>query len=146
MTGRKIIPDEIKRLKGTAQPCRMRPNSPKIRDLVQLPEPHKSLKGEAKEIYLDTGQKLLQIGILNSVNLGTFVVYCFYLGLSLKYQSMLHEAEDIDSAGKIQRLYSDAVKNVRMMAVEFGITPSSAGKVTVPKKDEKSKLEQFLNK
>lgn len=145
MKGRKQIPDEIKKLKGTAQPCRLRPDALKVKDLVNLPTAHKSLKGEAKDIYEDVGHKLLSIGILNSVNIGNFVVYCYLMGRVSKLATLLNDVNDVDDMAKVQKMHSDTVKNARMLAVEFGLTPSSSGKVHMPKQETKSPFETFMN-
>jgi len=145
MKGRKIIPDELKKIRGTDQPCRLRPNSLKIRDLINLPMVPRQLKGVSKDFYRSVGYTLLKTGILNSVNLQTFIELCFYVGLIHMYMDLMNIAITVEEFKDIQKLLTDAVRIRNILASEFGLTPASAGKIIQPKKEEKNRLDKFLN-
>jgi len=146
MRGRKPIPDQIKKLKGTFQPCRSRPNALKIRDIINLPEPPRYIQGVAKDLYMNSGLTLLEKGILNSLNLAMFISFCFAVGELHKLEQDIVECRDIEKRAKVLRTWNDLARNVKAWGTEFGLTPASSGKVVMKEKFEKSKMDEYLEK
>jgi len=145
MRGPKIKPDELKKLQGTFQPCHARPNALKVKDLVNIPDPPDHIQGFAREIYFDTGAKLLTRGVLNSINLTLFISLCFVLGTINKMEIDIAGAGDIDTMAKLMRIYNDTLRNAKSLCAEYGITPASAMKVHVKEK-EKFNIDSYLGR
>ena len=142
MKGRKAIPDGLKLLKGTLQNCRVNKEAPRPAD--DMPKAPSWLPAGALEFFGRYAARLEQIGIASSTHTEA-------LGhLSLAAYQVAKHAETLENEGYyIEKTtksgrnvchhpaaiqLSDAQRRVMALTAEFGLTPASQGKVTVPKK------------
>ena len=155
MRGRKVIPIEIKKLKGTHQPCRDK----------DVPEPSK--KKPLPPLWLNKRAKMIfhhMVWRLDDLNLATrshteaLAVLSSRMEEVERFDKMLNNS--VDENGKATngyiykttnsfgddilkehpavKLREKATRHVHSLLTEFGLTPASAQKVGTPKKKEKN--------
>ncbi len=142
---KKKLPAEIKRIRGTYQPCR--DNLPKLPDnsLDRLPDPPEYLTGEGLIYYQQQGTQYLKLGVLNAYHLPLFVMACLYITRLSEYARQLNKNKDLDLTVKYQRLFNDSEKNLRLSLAELGLSPASWHKVAKEIKKEPTEFEKFFN-
>lgn len=87
--GRKKIPDELKSLRGTDQPCRMESGkTPTVTSVVSLPR--SGLKGTAKKVFEVVATELIHNRLLDLVGVDLVVAYAREMGL---YHDMMRAVE-----------------------------------------------------
>lgn len=156
MAGRKPTPNAVKKLKGTAQPARMR-EEPTFDLITKAPPAPKHFNKFAKREFRCVCDQLIRNGILNAANLTIVVMYANEIGKYHEAETLLSETGRLDIAKdadgnilKISRLpldkmASEYLSNAKQLAIELGITPSSAGRVKMEKKKATNPLMAFLN-
>lgn len=166
MGGRKRLPDSVKKMKGTDQPCRMSPDQVEYEKITEIPSAPSYLNSEGKKVYKVTAGQLASIGILDVVNINTVVLYASEMGKyiqALKDLKKLHKMEfdnmklqscleyTVDHMGrpgiartKLDKMATEYLDNARKLATELGITPASASKVKLPPKKEEDPLEKLM--
>ena len=154
--GRKAIPIQIKKLKGTHQPCRDK----------DVPEPSKKLpyrpswlNKRAKQIFHHMAKRLDEIGLASRSHTEAIALLSCRMEELERFDKMLNNAVD-EKTGKptngyvykttnsygddilkehpAVKLREKAAKHVHSLLVEFGLTPASAQKVGTPKKKTKT--------
>lgn len=154
--GRKPIPNAIKVLKGTDQPCRMREEI-SYEKITRIPKAPDYMCSAGKKVYKITAQQLAGQGILNVVNINAVMMYANEIGKYIEAEKKLSESEDgrmmkeVSDKGSIRyirnpldKMASEYLANAKMWAVELGITPASASKVKMGEKKEEDPLQKLL--
>lgn len=145
MKGRKKLPDELKSLRGTDQPCRMAGSDvPGTTAVVTLPR--SGLKGTAKKVFEVVAMELIHNRLLDVVGIDLVVAYAREIGL---YHDLMRELEKkgytIDVETKFgtmtvinpkRKVAESALMNAKALAVEFGLTPVSRSRVAALLSDE----------
>lgn len=156
MAGRKPTSNALKKLKGTAQPVRLR-DEPEFEVVTKAPPAPKHFNKFARKEYRAVCDQLIRLGILNAVNVALVASYANEIGKYHEAETILAESGRLDITKdadgnilKIARLpldkmASEYLANAKMLAVELGITPSSAGRVRVETKKPINPLFAFLN-
>lgn len=143
--GRKKIPDALKSLRGTDQPCRMEGNlAPTTSAIVSLPR--SGLKGTAKKVFEVVAMELIHNRLLDVVGIDLVVAYAREMGL---YHDMMREVEragyTVDVETKFgtttivnpkRKVAEGALMNAKALATEFGLTPASRSRVAALLSDE----------
>jgi P27 family predicted phage terminase small subunit len=154
--GRKNLPDRTKQLKGTDQPVRINKNKPGYATLSELPNLRPNpLNKQGKSIYRNTGNQLINQGLLNSVNFELFVAYCNEMGI---YYQMIEEIKDegytVTETTKSgirtlinpkRRLANDALQQAQRLASEFGLSPATESKVSKSNDETEDPFQKLLN-
>ena len=144
--GRKKKPDELKRLKGTDQPCRMTGDVPR-KDDFKLPPTPAMLNKWGKRVYRKLGTSFVQVGILNEYTINSFLILCKELGtyleaeeelkdLSKRYDTVYDKegnARTVPSA--LHKISRDLFSSASKMVVEFGLTPASISRLAMKDND-----------
>lgn len=158
--GRKSIPDEMKKAKGTDQPSRMSGRkSNEFTVLERFPHPPSQLNEHGRKIYKTIGKALYARNMLNEVNFDLFVPLCIELG---EYYQLKEEIsregfivqsfvkEDGEGLAVYEKkvnpkhkIAKDAHDRAMKIAVEFGLTPASLNRVAVPVIEEKDEFDNF---
>ena len=145
MKGRKKLPDELKSLRGTNQPCRMAGSDvPGATAVVTLPR--SGLKGTAKKVFEVVAMELIHNRLLDMVGIDLVVAYAREIGL---YHDLMRELEKkgytIDVETKFgtmtvinpkRKVAESALMNAKPLATEFGLTPASRSRVAALLSDE----------
>jgi P27 family predicted phage terminase small subunit len=150
--GRKQLPTIIKEAKGTLRPCRINPNEPQYPAVNGLPDPPLFFGEVAKSEYYTTGNILISLGVLKSVNITTLLTYC------RAFETYIESQKDIEKHGFYKmvlnektgnkvvvvnpfiKIGNDATMIMIRMACELGITPASSSKVVAIKKIKKDSI------
>ena len=90
MAGRKPISNELKVLKGTDQPCRMR-EEVRYQKITKIPKAPGYFNAYSKKIYKITAEQLAEKGILDVVNINAVIMYAGEMGKYMEAQDQLAE-------------------------------------------------------
>lgn len=136
--GRKKIPDELKSLRGTDQPCRMTGGAVSAGTAVAA-LPRSGLKGTAKKVFEVVATELIYKCLLDVVGVDLVVAYAREMGL---YHDMMRETEKEGYTIEVmtkhgtatvvnpkRKVAESALANAKALAAEFGLTPSSRSRV-----------------
>ena len=157
MKGRKKLPDNIKSLRGTDQPCRMT-DKPAVQGATVIKLPKVGLKGTARKIFAVVATELMHNNLLDVYGVDMVVAYAREMAL---YHDMMAEIEkegvtvEVETkAGFVtqinpkRKIAEGALAAARSLAVEFGMTPSSRSRVSAilngnTPKDEFAEFEEI---
>ena len=150
MKGRKKLPDELKTLRGTDQPCRMSGDTASTESVV-VSLPRSGLKGTAKKVFEVVATELIHKNLLDLVGVDLVVAYAREMGL---YHDSMREVDkegytlDVETkfgTTKIvnpkRKIAESALINAKALAAEFGLTPTSRGRVAALLSDDGPKDE-----
>lgn len=156
-SGRKKIPDELKILRGTDQPCRMTGDAVSMGTaLVSLPR--SGLKGTSKKVFEVVAAELVNNSLLDMVGADLVVAYAREMGLyhdtmrELEKEGYILEIETKFGTSKIvnpkRKVAESALMNAKALAAEFGLTPASRSRVSAllssaPQKDDFTDFEEI---
>lgn len=137
--GRKKLPDILKTLRGTDQPCRMEPAVQSAVPVAVTTLPRSGLKGTARKVFEVVATELIHKNLLDIVGVDLVVAYAREMGL---YHDMMREAErkgyTIDVETKFgtmtvinpkRKIAEGALGRALSLAAEFGLTPASRSRV-----------------
>lgn len=154
--GRKPIPNAIKVLKGTDQPCRLR-EEVVYEKITKIPSAPDYMCAAGRKVYKITAQQLADKGILDVVNINAVMMYANEMGKYIEAEKKLSEPEnsrivkEISDKGGVRyvrnpldKMASEYLANAKMWAVELGITPASASKVKIEEKKNEDPLQKLL--
>lgn len=149
--GRKPIPNSLKVLKGTDQPCRMR-NEIEVQKISKMPPAPKWLGKTGRKLYRDKAEYLINADILSHVDIEMFVSFCFEYG---RYYDTAQKLSEVSHAAilsdKQQQLYDrlrkinrESFDRAKYLASEFGLSPVARMKFN-PSAEEKDPLSELLS-
>ena len=158
--GRKSLPNEIKKLRGTNQPCRTKEtiDVPKIGDISQVINVSKLkvLKTKrSKQIFKEKANQLITLQILTEIDFEQLAIYAHSLDTLFdcidNIASSGKFSEVHDENGRILRfiqnpylkLYQDMVQICSKIGSEFGFSPVSRMKLHT-KPEEKDPLQELM--
>lgn len=159
MTGRKRVPDHLKIVSGTAQPCRMNPDAPVAAS--GLPVPPEWLSARAAEIFAGLVSVLDEMGIasasdtaalamaasrLEEVEICTAIVEdggrTFLSSIEYDDQGRVVKQQIRGHPAVAQR--SEAMRHAQSLLVDFGLTPAARAKVSVNRMPEANPFRALL--
>ena len=79
--GRKKLPDNIKALRGTDQPCRMENKVATLPTQTLITLPKSGLTGTAKKIFAIVATELIYNNILDRLGVDLVIAYCREMAL-----------------------------------------------------------------
>lgn len=140
--GRKSLPDNLKKIRGTDQPVRMNPDAPAFGLVIKVPAPPKWFSKLAKQIWKDTTNELKAKGILESIGIPILVSYCRSMANYLEAEQELAEIgsrihEEVGKFGvslkvhPLQKISDSELKKALSIAQEYGITPAAKARIKV---------------
>jgi len=150
MAGPRPRPTEVKRLGGTLRKDRTNPNEPQpARGSVCAPD---WLKGEARWAWQQLSEMLGEDGtnVLTQQDRHALMMLCD------AYQEYRAARRQVDEEGlmihqgkylikhPVIQVYQDAWRRVRLMLVEFGLTPAARSKTSSPPKQPTDPLGELL--
>lgn len=139
--GRKRKPDHLKVVSGTDQPCRMNPDAPEPSQA--LPEPPEWLSERAAEWFLKVVAILDGMGIASADHVDMLslaatrydeVLECTAIieDLGRTYMVMAISGSRTYKARPEVAMRNDAMRHLQSLLAEFGLSPASVAKVSVP--------------
>lgn len=148
MKGRKNIPVELKKIRGTYRNDRDSGIVKMNVNLSKLPNPPKWLYGTGLDYYNIEGKKLLSQKRLHEFDLPLFLSICRYITKLEEYAIKEDEATDINEVKSYKKLYDETQNRLRLSMCEFGITQASANKIKGSESEDVELLEfqkKFMN-
>ena len=151
MAGRKPIPTNLKLLKGTAQPCRIKKDEPKPKaDDIRMPE---SLSDNAKKHWEIVCKQLQDADIITNLDAHALAMYCeAYSRWTManeqiaKYGVIIKTPNGFPAQSPYLQIANKAFDQMKLMLVEFGMTPSSRSRIGTVTKSENDPLEDYMNR
>jgi len=155
--GRKKLPDKLKALRGTDQPCRMTGDAVSAGTAVAA-LPRSGLKGTAKNVFEVVATELIHKCLLDVVGVDLVVAYAREMGL---YHDMMCDTEKEGYTIEVmtkhgtatvvnpkRKVAESALMNAKALAAEFGLTPASRSRVAAlvsnaPQKDDFTDFEEI---
>ncbi len=150
MKGRKPKPTNLKILEGNPGKRSLNLNEPKPLQLA--PECPKWLKPLAKDIWKRIYPELERMGLL------TIIDEMAFAGLCQNYAIYIETEKYLEKNGRVIKTKSGAIKSrpevyiaknalnfVKVFAIEFGLTPSSRGRIYLPSEILDDEFERLLD-
>ena len=141
-------PSALKRLEGTYRPDRAARNELELP--VGLPEAPNWLDLEARNEWARVVPVLHETGVLTTLDGGRLADYCMTHSLAIKatrrYQReglVIRSPQGIKAHPAVA-IAKDARAQARILAAEFGLTPSGRSRVSVPEKRPSDGAAEFL--
>jgi P27 family predicted phage terminase small subunit len=133
--GRKPKPTNLKLIQGTYRSDRANPSEPRPR--IAIPPCPKFLQVEARKLFKETAAKLARIGLMTELDDMALSMLC------QSWQEYLEATEQVRKTGILVKspnglpvlnpyltVANQALKNVRSLLAEFGLTPSSRSRLS----------------
>ena len=149
MKGRKPKPTELKKLEGV-RTSRINKNEPE-------PGPGKVtcprfLSKEAKAEWRRIAPELTRLGLLTPLDRAAFAAYCQSYAHWVKAETLLSDKGVLVRGAKGQIVASplfwistSASKMMLKFAIEFGLTPSSRGQISISREESRDPMDELLN-
>lgn len=156
--GRPPKPTHLKVLAGNPGKRPLNKNEPKPKPIA--PKCPSWLDKEAKREWKRVAPELERLGLLTVVDGATLAAYCQSWSMYVAAQQKINEY--FKEHGKLTYSYINkagaeneipipeiaiaekALKQVKAFCTEFGLTPSSRGRMTLPERGEEDEFEAFL--
>lgn len=159
MAGRKRIPDHLKIIAGTAQPCRMNPDAPV--PSAELPTAPSWLSGRAAEIFTGLVGILEQMGIASANDTAGLALLASRLEEVEICTAMIEDGgrtfvsrvvyddegritEQQIKANPVVAQRSEAMRHAQSLIAEFGLTPAARSKVSATKAPEENPFKALM--
>lgn len=159
--GRKALPDEVKVLRGTDQPCRMSGTvdlAERITDIKKVTSASKMKllpTKRAKDIFKAKANQLIALGVLTVLDIEHLAVYANSLDVLFSCLEGMREAakEKRNKVGDLigyitppeVKLYKQMVEDVNRIGSEFGFTPISRQRINLEKKPIENPFQKLIN-
>ena len=157
--GRKTLPDAVKSLRGTDQPCRLSGGGVEVDKITSITAitSTKNLKllptKRAKEIFKTKANQLIALGILTELDIEHLAVYANSLDVLFSCMENMREpaVEKYDKFGNLTgyvprpeiAMYKQMVDHVNRIGSEFGFTPISRQRINQQAPKEKSLADEL---
>lgn len=146
--GKVKLSNEVKVLRGTAQPCRM--NKPQqIISGGLTTTPKTKLKGTARKIFEYTACSLIHNGVLDILGVDLLIAYAREMAI---YHDLMAEVEKegytievstkngtMTQINPKRKIAESALTNAKSIASEYGFTPASRSKISALTSPTKAK-------
>jgi len=142
--GQNRQPAELKLLKGTLRPSRERAERPK--PLTAAPPCPNWLSPVARTEWKRIVPELFRIGVLSRIDMAALAAYCENYAVMVQCSNYIRRkggyakylaGKNSQTAPHITAM-NKAAAHIRAFCTEFGMTPSSRGRMEVPKQDEQA--------
>ena len=161
MAGRKPIPNELKKLRGTDQPVRMRDElsvEPITTPFVSVPKDIPLKTKRAKQIFLGKANQLIALRVLTAFDIESLSLYAETLDTAytcmeelskkdaVEFQSYLDKNENLKYApNPYRKLLHECIELANKIGSDFGFTPVSRQRIGTQPVEKKDELQQFLD-
>ncbi|AWW32163.1 phage terminase small subunit P27 family [Echinicola strongylocentroti] len=153
--GRPRQPDELKKLKGTLQPCRVNQEAPKT--LPGIPEVPSGLDHMGKKAFKEICEDLYQMKVITTHDRHILYQAAEALSDYRRYKKTLKKVGEVYEntnrktgithyhARPEVKMKKDAWEQFHKCLTQCGLTPSMRAKVKVVKKEEENPFEAMMN-
>lgn len=139
MRGRKPTPGPLKLVRGNPgkRPVKDGPKPRPVR-----PTQPTWLRPEAKCEWSRLAPELERLELLTIVDRAALAAYCTAWGHLVEAEKKMTKGKTLSPWWTV---WKQAMQQVRAFATEFGLTPSSRGRIALPQAGTEDELEDFLN-
>lgn len=142
--GRPPVPTQLKELKGTAQPSRVRRDEVRPPVLKEIPLAPDYLSARGKEEWYTTCAELAGLKMLHKVDLSLLAAYCNEMAVYWESETLLRQNgrlivfKNEDGSLKYAQpaphvsIARNALKMALSIATQFGFTPSARTRIAAP--------------
>lgn len=158
--GRKPKPTPLKKLSGNPGKRPLNQNEPQPPRAESIKPPHGRLSKHARRLWLDLAPALEDIGLLTQADLAALELLVNHYGFAieaaadLRKRGLVIEEPQHDREGNVRgytikknpaaQIFRENSVAFRMLATEFGLTPSSRARLEVePPQQKESLFEEF---
>lgn len=153
--GRQRKPTKLKAMQGTLQPCRVTPNEMETKILDSIPKPPAQFEGRAKQEWKTVTKSLWELGMLHLEDLPQLEAYCFNVGLMDKASKKINQegvlgvyknkgGHEYVSKNKWISVYNEATDRIIKLAAQFGFSPASRTRISMPTKHNNDLDREFF--
>ena len=149
MAGRRPKPTYLKLLQGNPGKRPLNANEPKPQ--LELPPAPEHLSEGAKQEWERTGQQLLKLGLLTSIDKSAFAAYCVVWDRWVEAEQALKKTGPVVKSGNGSPMLSpfytvanQSLAQMRQYMIEFGMTPSARSRISVGSNEQSDSLEDYL--
>lgn len=151
--GRTKLPDNVKMMRGTDQPCRM--NGDESFSLAQSYEIPAYLDPSAKKIYTSMAERLIAQRLLTIMDFEQLSAYAINYARCIKAEKMIKKEGEVilikDEDGNYLRqernvwlkIQDDCIKAMNTIGTQFGFTPLSRVKLAALLKTDNKNTDDF---
>lgn len=132
--GKKPIPTQLKIVKGTDQPCRIRKDEPKPK--FDKLEPPKELSGAALEQWHEIIGHLQDSKIISNIDIHALAMYCEVYARWVNANNeirargvVVKNSEGVIMQSPFFHVANKSFAQMKSLLVEFGMTPSSRTRI-----------------
>jgi len=111
------LPDNVKKLRGTDQPCRMSGETLDFESIEDVPEAPTSLNVQGRDYWERIVPILIKKRVLTIADLESLEILCVLYG---KVMQAVSAGVDVNAS---------SVTQLRLYQTEFGLTPASRAKI-----------------
>ena len=141
MKGRKPLPTEVKKKKGTLQKCRTREDEVKPEPLMEVPPAPEWLSKPGKDEWARVAAHLVENNLMASCDLAMLAMYCNEIAVYIESEEQLRKNSRMiaykDEKGKVkhaqqvplQIIARKSLESAMKLAAEFGFSPSSRTRI-----------------
>lgn len=152
MAGRPPKPTKLKELAGNPGKRRLNESEPKPPTEDQVPKPPTHIKGKARKEWTRIAALLHEMDLLSSVDLTALAMYCQLYERWLEAEDHIRRDGMVAITEKgypVQSPYvgiaSNAMKQMKGLLTEFGMTPSSRSRVQGGREQKRLTLDELLD-
>jgi phage terminase small subunit len=131
MAGRPRKSDALKAHQGTLRKSRINKNEIRVEALKKMPEPPKHFGQEVKDIWFNSGNELIDKGVLTAIDLPAFSRYCQHYHFYNLHTEYLNDesttAQDYYKVLSISKYLTDFETN-------FGLNPRGRANMNIVNK------------
>ncbi|MBU1076764.1 MAG: phage terminase small subunit P27 family [Spirochaetes bacterium] len=146
MAGRKPKPTYLKLIAGNPGKRPLNENEPKPDKVIPICPEH--LMGGAKKEWERTTKLLDKIGILTEIDGDALSIYCQLYSDWIKLQKEKNKpnfvfSDDRGRKNPLMTIQNELVRDIKSLCAEFGMTPSSRSRLSVPGIPKKNKFDNI---
>lgn len=149
--GRTPAPTALKVVRGE-RPDRINQNEPRPTVSAKVPTCPAHLSASAKRVWRRLAPELHRAGVLTDWDREALGVWCEAVVIHRQAVEELQSAELVitgDNGNQVKnpllQIVRDSAQTIRAFAGEFGLTPSSRGRISMPKGEELAAARQLLS-
>jgi P27 family predicted phage terminase small subunit len=136
-------PTVMKIMEGTYRKDRAVPNEPKP-EVVYIPPPMpEGLNDFGQKEWEKMTLELSKIGMLTTMDTSQLAAYCNEIGNYWECEQRRKEPKNLLLTKELFDQSHKHLKAAKDLAIQFGFTPASRTRISVPKKEERSELDEL---
>jgi len=150
--GRKSIPSKLVALRGGSKHTHRPARDDEPQPQEKLPNCPRHLDGEAQKEWRRTGKLLKELGLISELDRSVFAAHCAAWAQWVEATQKLAEMgmvfrrpDGMPAINPWKRIADEASATLLKTGTLLGLSPSARASLRVPKKEQQSEEEKFLN-